>query len=101
MTENYDTSWDLIESNKGYLPVDEDAFERKYQEWKTRDWPIWLKDHLTFPFTVERMEDEDEAYFTDVAKHHPFRLGHIMKVLCICLSNTLPVKISFVSIKAL
>jgi len=48
MTENYDTSWDLIESNKGNLPVDEDAFERKYQEWKTRDWPLWLKDNLTF-----------------------------------------------------
>jgi hypothetical protein len=25
MTENYDISWDLIESNKGNLPVDEDA----------------------------------------------------------------------------
>ena len=81
MSENYDTSWDLIESNKSHLPVDEDAFERKYQEWKTRDWPVWLKDHLTFPFTVERLEDEDDAYFTDVAKHHPFRLGHIMKVI--------------------
>jgi len=81
MTGNYDTSWDLIESNKGNLPIDEDAFERKYQEWKTRDWPLWLKDHLIFPFTVERMEDEDDAYFTDVAKHEPFMLGHIMKVI--------------------
>ena len=81
MADNYDTSWDLVESNDGYLPVDEDAFERKYQEWKTRDWALWLKDNLTFPFTVERMEDEDDAYFTDVAKHQPFRLGHIMKVI--------------------
>jgi hypothetical protein len=40
MTENYDTSWNLIESSKGNLPVDEDAFERKYQEWETRDWPL-------------------------------------------------------------
>jgi hypothetical protein len=79
MTENYDTSWDLIESNKGYLPTDEDAFERKYQEWKTRNWPLWLKDKLSFPFTVERKEDEDDAYFTDIATHQPFRLGHIMK----------------------
>jgi hypothetical protein len=27
---HYDTSWDLIESNKGYLPIDEDAFEKIY-----------------------------------------------------------------------
>ncbi len=80
MTENYDISGDIIESSKGNLHVDEDAFERKYQEWKTRDWPLWLKDNLTFPFTVERMEDEDDAYFTDISKHEPFRLGHIMKV---------------------
>ncbi len=45
MTENYDTSWDLIESNKGNLP------------------------------------DEDDAYFTDIAKRNPFRLGHIMEVI--------------------
>jgi hypothetical protein len=32
MTENYDISWDLEESNKGYLPIDEDAFEKIYQE---------------------------------------------------------------------
>jgi hypothetical protein len=81
MPENYDTSWDLIESDEGYLPVDEDAFERKYLEWQTRDWALWLKENLTFPFTVERMEDEDDAYFTDIAKHQPFRLGHSMKVI--------------------
>jgi len=39
------------------------------------------KDHLTFTFTVERKEDEDDAYFTDIAKHQPFRLGHTMKVI--------------------
>jgi hypothetical protein len=81
MTENYDTSWDLIESNKGYLPIDEDAFEKIYLEWETRNWPLWLKEHLTFPFTVECIEDDDDAYFTDMAKHQPFRLGHIMKVI--------------------
>lgn len=81
MPENYDTSWDLIEPDKGYLPVDDGAFERKYQEWKARDWLLRLKDHLTFPFTVERMEDKDDAYFTDIAKHQPFRLGHTMKVI--------------------
>jgi hypothetical protein len=45
MTENYDTSWDLIESNKGNLPIDEDAFEKIYLEWKTRNGPLWLKEH--------------------------------------------------------
>ena len=66
MTENYDSSWDLIESNKGYLPIDDDAFERKYQEWKTRNWPLWLKEHLTFPFTEERMEDDDDRLFSQI-----------------------------------
>jgi hypothetical protein len=81
MVDKCDNSWDLIRSNKGYIPIDDDAFERKYKEWKTRNWPLWLKDHLTFPFTVGRMEDEDDAYFTDIAKHQPFRLGHIMQVI--------------------
>ena len=78
---NYDTSWDLIESDEGNLPDDEDAYERKYQEWMERDWIPWLRRHLSFPFQVERMEDEDDAYFTDVAEHEPFRLGHIMDVI--------------------
>jgi len=67
---NYDTSWDLIESNKGYLPIDDDAFAKVYQEWETRNWPVWLKEHLPFPLTVERIEDDDDAYFTDIAKHN-------------------------------
>ena len=50
---NYDTSWDLIESDKGNLPDDEDAFERKYQEWMERDWIPWLREHLSFPFQVK------------------------------------------------
>jgi hypothetical protein len=25
---NYDTSWDLMESNKGYFPIHENAFEK-------------------------------------------------------------------------
>ena len=27
------------------------------------------------------MEDEDDAYFTEIAKHEPFRLGHIMNAI--------------------
>ena len=30
---------------------------------------------------VERMEDDDDAYFTDVAKSEPFRLGHVMNAI--------------------
>jgi hypothetical protein len=51
MPEDYDTSWDLIKSQEGCLPIDEDAYERKYLEWKTRDWPLWLKDNLIWTLT--------------------------------------------------
>lgn len=81
MTKNYNTSWNLIDSDKGCLPIDEDAFDKIYKEWKTRNWPLWLKDHLTFPFTVERKEDDDDAFFTDIDKHEPFRLGRTMQVI--------------------
>ena len=40
-----------------------------------------LTNNLVFPFIVERKEDDDDAYFTDVANREPFRLGHTMKVL--------------------
>jgi hypothetical protein len=76
-----DTSWDLEKSKHGNLPEDEDAFDRKYLEWQKRDWVEWLKRRLIFPFPVKRMEDEDDAYFTKVAKHQPFRLGHLMEVI--------------------
>jgi hypothetical protein len=36
MPEDYDTSWDLIESNKGYLSIEEDTFERR-QEFLARE----------------------------------------------------------------
>ena len=81
MIDKYDSSWDLKETEKGNLPDDEDAFDKIYSEWQTRNWIPWLQDNLIFPFTVKRMEDEDDAYFTDVAKHQPFRLGHIMNVI--------------------
>ena len=68
----YDSSWDCR---------NEKLFNKKYQEWKQRDWTKWLKDNLLFPFKAKRMEDNDDAYFTDVAKYEPFRLGHTMEVL--------------------
>lgn len=81
--EQYDKSWDLSESEKGNLPENEEAFDRKCQEWQQRSWESWLNEKLIFPFLVRRMEDDDDAYFTDVADHQPFRLGHEMKVISI------------------
>ena len=81
MSTDYDSSWDLAETENGYTPESDDAFERKFAEWEERDWMTWLEDVLSFPFMVERVEDHDDAYFTDVAEHEPFRLGHEMKVV--------------------
>ena len=81
MKKPYDSSWNLIRSKKGNLPRSEEALDKKYQEWKTRDWKKWLEKNLAFPFIVERKEDDDDAYFTHIAEHAPFRLGHKMKVL--------------------
>ena len=79
--EKNDTSWDLSESEKGNLPENEEAFDRKYKEWQQRSWESWLNEKLIFPFLVRRMEDDDDAYFTEVADYQPFRLGHDMKVI--------------------
>ena len=78
---NYDSSWDLVRSAKGNLPKSREAFDKKYQEWEKRNWMKWLKENLTFPFTAKRKDDEDDAYFTDIAKYEPFRLGHTMEVV--------------------
>lgn len=72
MNTNYDSSWD--EEN-------DELWDRKYDEWETRDWEIWLGTQLSFPFEVKREEDGDDAFFTAVASHQPFRLGHTMNVL--------------------
>ena len=81
MTKDYDSSWDLEENEDGNLPDDEDAFDKIYAEWENRSWEPWLRNNLKFPFLVERMEDEDDAYFTDIAKSEPFRLGHVMEAI--------------------
>ena len=81
MTKAYDSSWDLEENEDGNLPDDEDAFDKIYAEWENRSWEPWLRNNLKFPFRVERMEDEDDAYFTDIAKSEPFRLGHVMEAI--------------------
>lgn len=83
MNSDYDTSWDLVRSSRGSLSRCREALDQKYLEWEKRDWMKWLKENLTFPFMVERKEDDDDAYFTDVATHKPFRLGHRMNVIAL------------------
>jgi len=81
MNSNYDTSWDSVETEEGTLTVNERAFEDICQKWAARSWEAWLTENLSFPFVVRRTDDEDDAYFTDVADREPFRLGHEMKVI--------------------
>ena len=76
-------SWDLRKRAGSCLSIDEAAFNRQYEEWATREWIPWLQSKLSFPFHVERKEDEDDAYFTDVAEREPFRLGHTMNVIAV------------------
>jgi hypothetical protein len=83
LDKNYDYSWDLRRSPSDNLPISKEAHDRKFHEWEKRDWMTWLEQNLSFPFTVERKEDDDDAYFTDIATREPFRLGHKMKVLSI------------------
>jgi hypothetical protein len=72
MSTNEKPAWDR--ANDG------GAFEKKCEEWHKRDWMKWLESNLTFPFTVTREEDEDDAYFLPGAAKAPFRLGHTFEV---------------------
>lgn len=83
MNNDYDHSWDSVESKEGNLPVNEELFDKKYEQRERRDWMTWLQQNLSFPFEVDRMEDDDDTFFTDVAAHEPFRLGHKMTVLAL------------------
>ncbi|HRX71267.1 MAG TPA: calcium-binding protein [Candidatus Competibacteraceae bacterium] len=71
--DSYDSSWD--EDNQ-------DLWDKKYAEWKRRDWETWLKKNLTFPFEVQREEDFSSNPFSPPSDQ-PFSLGHVMKVLAI------------------
>ena len=89
MEKKYDTSWDLVKSKKGNMPANEDSYNNIYKQWQLRSWVPWLNSKLTFPFFVKRMEDEDDAYFTDIADREQFRLGHVMKVIGIEMEDDL------------
>ena len=69
----YDSSWD--EDN-------EDLFDEKYAEWEERDWKSWLKQNLTIPFKVNRVEDFG-ADFNSPKSKTPFGVGRVMDVLSI------------------
>jgi hypothetical protein len=83
MKTEYDSSWYFHESEDGNFSIDEEKFNRIYTEWEKRLWEPWLREKLKFPFSVKRKEDEDDAYFTDIVKLEPFRLGHVMEVISI------------------
>ena len=68
----YDDTWDT---------GDWEGLDRKWPDWEGRDWEAWLRASLSFPFRAKRFEDDDEAYFTEVAWREPFRLGARMLVL--------------------
>ena len=73
MTNQYDTSWDDDDSSVG--------INQKWKDWEKREWHSWLSENLSFPFDVKRKEDDDDAYFTEIAKTEPFRLGHVFTVI--------------------
>jgi len=73
MTNHYDTSWDDDDNYVG--------FNQKCKDWEKREWASWLSENLTFPFDVKREEDDDDAYFSEIAKTAPFRLGHVFTVI--------------------
>ena len=77
--KNYDSSWD--EAN-------EDAWDKKCDEWSERDWESWLKSKLLFPFAVKRVED-DREFIPKENNEEPFSVGHIFKVVSIELEDEL------------
>lgn len=81
MPKKQDPSWNLRETPDGYLPADEEAYERQCSQWRKRDWWRWLQTKLLFPFTAIRVEDSYEAYFAEGVEEETFRLGHRIKVL--------------------
>lgn len=81
MNKDSDYSWDLEECVQLNLPFNEVRFKEKSRERNRRDWMKWLEQNLSFPFTAKMVDDDDDAYFTDVAEREPFRMGHTMTVL--------------------
>lgn len=60
----------------------DELWDQKYEEWKNRDWNVWLSENLVFPFEVKRMEDLNSNPFFD-NDDETFSFRHTMKVLTI------------------
>ena len=71
VNEGYDFSWDLDGDE-----YNEKAWNRKYKQWQSRDWVKWLDKQLTFPFQVERMEDDLDPFAPEeLHAKNPFPVG--------------------------
>ena len=82
MNNTDDHLWD-VDDDEDYSAEQDEAFEKKFEEWEARNWMEWLGQQLTFPFRITREEDEDDAYFSNDAVKSPFRLGHKMEALAL------------------
>ena len=72
-SNTYDSSWD--EDN-------DDLWDEKFEEWEERDWDSWLTAHLTFPFEIERQEDDKfDPFSGNESNDIPFSINHIMKAI--------------------
>ena len=65
----------------GTRAICQNATTRLSTKWKNGRRGTGWPGNLTFPFTVSREEDEDDANFAEGAAKAPFRLGHKMEVL--------------------
>ncbi len=72
-SKKYDSSWDKDNN---------DLWDEKFEEWEERDWSSWLTDYLTFPFEIERQEDDTfNPFLENESNNVPFSINHIMKAI--------------------
>lgn len=77
--KEYDSTWDLDSDEEGY---EDEAFDRKCEEWEDRDWVPWLGENLTFPFQAERMEDDVDIFAPEeLQARNPYPVGCKVKVM--------------------
>jgi len=84
-SKQYDSSWDDDFDDDSDLEnddYDDEAFERKMEQWDERNWRKWLKQYVTFPFTAVREEDIDANPFSEEEDDDKlFAVGSKMTVL--------------------
>ena len=69
LNDRYDSSWDLVRSRRGNLPKSRTALDKKYQEWKKRNWMKWLKENLAFPLFDLEVTPKDDPNFWPVREY--------------------------------